>query len=631
MSRAPLIELTSVGRSYTGEGQETVALAGVSLEVWAGEFVAIVGPSGAGKSTLLNILGLLEEPTSGSYRFAGQETSTMTERDRDALRRRHFGFVFQSSHIIGADSVARNAALALSEADVPVAAQERIVGELLRRFGLTHRANQRGSVLSGGERQRLAIARATSLDPDLILADEPTGNLDTGNARIVMDHLRALNDEGTTVIVITHDGDIARRADRRISILDGRLHSSEPSISTTRADLVDIRPRPERHRSHLGNLLADTLSSMLTRLGQSALLALAFAIGATGIVCSVDLSLSAANQVQTRLSTAALDQVVVDVPQGWTDRHVDDAVAALRRLNDVERVGRRAVIASADAAITLLPLEGRSHYFGGQIYAEDSQAAAIDGFALAPAHAAWILNGSDEAAFVSDQAGRALGVSAVGPGESIWVGADRVPVSGVVMRGDDLRVVVLPYEFGEGLENAERQIVIRTRLGFPAAVADAVPFAVSPNDPADVQVETVADLRHLSRGVNADFTVFIAAIAAAILLLASFSAAATLSLNVASRTSEIALRRAVGASRGSIRMRFLIEGLLLGISGGVAGGAGGTLSALVLATASGWQPILSLPAICLAIAAGGLTGVASATLPSMRAARIEPAHAIRGA
>ena len=219
-----MLKLDNLSKTYRTTEVETRALDQISLEVAKGEFVAIMGPSGCGKSTLLNILGLLDTPSDGSYRLLGEEVAGRSEAALTALRRDHIGFVFQSFNLIDDLTVAENVEVALLYRKDSGNRKKRIA-EALERVGISHRARHRPQQLSGGQQQRVAIARALVSNPELILADEPTGNLDTANGDAVMDLLRGASKAGTTIIMVTHSPVHAAEAQRTVKMLDGHVVS----------------------------------------------------------------------------------------------------------------------------------------------------------------------------------------------------------------------------------------------------------------------------------------------------------------------------------------------------------------------------------------------------------------------
>ena len=218
-----MIQLENIKKVFRTEEVETIALAGITMRVEEGEFVAIMGPSGCGKSTLLNILGLLDNPTEGTYNLAGTEVGSLKESERTMVRKGQIGFVFQSFNLIDELNVEQNVELPLKYLGVPKKERQERVVEMLRRMGISHRAKHYPNQLSGGQQQRVAIARAVVSKPKLILADEPTGNLDSKNGFEVMELLKQLNNEGTTIVMVTHSQRDAAIAERTINLLDGHI------------------------------------------------------------------------------------------------------------------------------------------------------------------------------------------------------------------------------------------------------------------------------------------------------------------------------------------------------------------------------------------------------------------------
>ncbi|MFA7398996.1 MAG: ABC transporter ATP-binding protein [Sideroxydans sp.] len=225
-----MIELQKVSRSFTVGDQQVSALRDINLRLDAGEYISVMGPSGSGKSTLLNLLGLLDRPSSGTYLLDGGNVTDLTDEQQAQVRREKIGFVFQAFHLVPRLTAAQNVELPMILAGIPVEERKQRVEVLMQNYGLAARADHRPDQLSGGQRQRVAIARATVMKPSVLLADEPTGNLDRTTGWEVLKLLEGLLEQGITLVVVTHDAEIGARAHRQIHMLDGAIRSDEMNV-----------------------------------------------------------------------------------------------------------------------------------------------------------------------------------------------------------------------------------------------------------------------------------------------------------------------------------------------------------------------------------------------------------------
>ena len=232
-----MIEMHDLTRVYRTANVETTALNHINVEIAEGEFIAVMGPSGCGKSTLLNIMGMLDSPTAGRYLFAGENVAGYAEKQLADVRKRNIGFIFQSFNLVDELTVAENVMLPLLYQKVAVAERHARLQEVLERVNIAHRADHRPQQLSGGQQQRVAVARAVVTKPRLILADEPTGNLDSANGEEVLDLLNQLNGSGTTIVMVTHDVSHADHASRVIHMLDGRVLSENVTAKQPSAEV----------------------------------------------------------------------------------------------------------------------------------------------------------------------------------------------------------------------------------------------------------------------------------------------------------------------------------------------------------------------------------------------------------
>ena len=702
---APAIEMHGITRVF--EGSERAVLDHLDLVVERGEFLAIIGPSGSGKSTLLNAIGLLDTPTSGTYSLFGKNTEGLSDRERDERRRDHLGFIFQSSNMLLDETSTTNASMGLRVQGVPYGERLQRTEETLEFLGLSDRASIRTRYLSGGEKQRCAIARALATRPPLILADEPTGNLDSHNSAKVIEILQRINATGCTVLVITHDPEVAAAARRVIRIEDGRLHEQSRADSDTVpvAEVVSAgtdtpvdapaslapgeKPATHRRGSFLTDDSIEAISALTSRPLRTLLLGLSFALGVGGLISASGMSESASYQVNQRLlgseqSTLYIsdrdnDQNMLGTyRQGESAQNVADRISAL---DYVKNTGFVSSVAPADVRITRFsPYEDepktaiglsstsktRLEQIGARMNPETLRAleqmnATLTQENVADRQRAEQLSG----AIVSVSAARALGIipedkaadnatteprpgelpaveygiklgglPQVAPGVSIWVDGQLMPVVGLFDPGNggyEFRnsVIVSPGTL-QRTGRGQVTYIAETERGYGKAVAKAIPLALKPAEPSQINVETPSDLQSLRASIASDLGLYVGVLSGILLVLASLSAATAMYLSVQSRTAEIALRRAIGSSKWLIARIFLMEGVMLGVLGGSIGACSGMIATIILSLVQGWQAVLSPGFVVLGVGVGALTGLVSSAYPAWVASRKSPADAMRG-
>lgn len=706
---APAIEMRGITRIF--EGSDRPVLDRLDLVVERGEFLAIIGPSGSGKSTLLNAIGLLDTPTSGTYSLFGKNTEGLSDRERDEMRRDHLGFIFQSSNMLLDETSTTNASMGLRVQGVPYGERLQRTEETLEFLGLSDRASIRTRYLSGGEKQRCAIARALATRPPLILADEPTGNLDSHNSAKVIEILQRINATGCTVLVITHDPEVAAAARRVIRIEDGRLHEQSRADSATvpAAEVVPAatdtpteatvgapaslapgeKPATHRRGSFLTDDSIEAISALTSRPLRTLLLGLSFALGVGGLISASGMSESASYQVNQRLlgseqSTLYIsdrdnDQNMLGTyRQGESAQNVADRISAL---DYVKNTGFVSSVAPADVRITRFsPYEDepktaiglnstsktRLEQIGARMNPETLRAleqmnSTLTQENVADRQRAEQLSG----AIVSVSAARALGIipedkaadnatteprpgelpaveygiklgglPQVAPGVSIWVDGQLMPVIGLFDPGNsgyEFRnsVIVSPGTL-QRTGRGQVTYIAETERGYGKAVAKAIPLALKPAEPSQINVETPSDLQSLRASIASDLGLYVGVLSGILLVLASLSAATAMYLSVQSRTAEIALRRAIGSSKWLIARIFLMEGVMLGVLGGSIGACSGMIATIILSLVQGWQAVLSPGFVVLGVGVGALTGLVSSAYPAWVASRKSPADAMRG-
>ena len=628
-----MLSLRGVRRVF-GHEAPVVAVDSASLDIAAGDFVALEGPSVSGKSTLLNIVALLDQPSEGAYTVDGRDVSQLSDAELARLRSNTFGFVFQAFHLMPHRTAADNVELGLLYRGVP-RPQRRAAGlARLADVGLAHRADFATRTLSGGERQRVAIARATVADPPVLVADEPTGNLDSGNGRHVVDHLVQRNAAGTSVVLVTHDPDVAARARRRVQLRDGVLSATEVPADGTATDVAPTRPMPGRaSRLRAIDLVRESVLALGARPGRSALLVGAIGIAVALVVVTIGLSQSSSAQVANSFDVARNREVSLDVPvarPGGDPRPVLGS-SFRRDLGQVAGIDHAAIVQSyrpVAAGTTGQPPLASAAVFG---VSDELTATVRAAITWAPGHRAGL--GYHEAvvgAFAA--ADLVLGPLELAP--TVTVANTPYRVVGVVRSSPQvpqlLSGILVDWRYGSQVAPVSTNTVyLRTRSGAARQVARLAPVALDPELADRIDARAPADASTLRDSVQDDVRAALLALSAVAVLAAVVSVANSMVLSVLERVGELGLRRAIGARAVHILAHTSCEAGIAGLLGGVAGVFIGVVSILAITLARHWQPVLDLRLLPLALAGGVAVGVLGGLPASIRASRIRPHDALR--
>jgi len=643
--RAPLIELRDIRKRFPGGDQDVEVLHGISLTIEAGECVAIMGSSGSGKSTLMHLLGCLDRASDGQYRFAGQDVNAMNHEELAWLRREMFGFVFQSYHLIGTASAWENVALPAIYAGLPRDERKSRAQALLTELGLGERLDHRPNQLSGGQQQRVSIARALMNGGRVILADEPTGALDSQSGEAVMAHLTGLADRGHTVILITHDPEVAAHADRVIELHDGEVLSDtrrRPSRATAHTPASLAPPAesglpepgeiPEAVTMALRSLRANWLRTLLTLLG--------IVIGVGAVVVMLAIGQGAKQDVVARIGDMGTNLLVIRPDRGQ-QRSADGVVATLvpadaQALESLPNV--RAAVPEISGSATARAL-GRD--VSTSVKAVSSQYPSLRDWERS---AGIFFNQSDEAryapvAVIGETVRGKLFPNTDPLGQFVLLNSIPFQVIGVMSEqgatnwGDDQDdVVFVPLSTGTLRlfgQNYLRSITLAVddMTAIDATEQAAVDLLVERHGTEDVRVFNMASLLDMISDTQNTLTMLLGSIAGISLLVGGIGVMNIMLVSVTERIHEIGIRMATGARQRNILQQFLTEAVVVSALGGIIGVLGGVAVGVLLKLVG--LPILFSATVALAaFLCAAVIGLVFGFAPALKASRLNPVEAL---
>ena len=644
-NRPPLIALSDVSRRYRAGDAEVAALKGVTLDIHAGEFVAVMGPSGSGKTTLMNIIGCLDQPSGGEYFYAGQPIHAAGADERARLRREAFGFVFQDYNLLRMVTAQENVEMPAIYAGTGKRLRWGRAAELLARLGLEHRGGHHPNELSGGERQRVAIARALMNGAAVVLADEPTGAVDSRNGKEIMAQLAALSERGRTVILVTHDPAVARYANRRIELFDGRL------TSDTGAERRDTRvfaaPAPRagspRIRAPVASLAESARTARRALRGnksRTVLTLLGIVIGVLSVTAMLGVAQGMRNSIMDNFRQLGGAGITISPRFGEDSASLtlSDADAIRSQIPNLLWVapeingGGILIGAKNSESAPIKATTGRAMQERGLVLAQGAFFDAGHSERYAPVV---ILGGV--------LAGDLFGEQARPVGEYILINGEPYQVIGVLKRNEATfrgfapaqRAAHVPLMTGAtrlfGRDNLDSIQVVAANTDEVETVQNAIEALLSRRHGGGAfQIANQAEILEIQNNVGRIASLVFGAMGAISLVVAGIGVMNIMLASVAERTREIGLRMAVGARERDILTQFICEAVMVSGLGGAVGligalGLGGLANSIAPTAIVAFTPWILLVGLSCAT----LTGVIFGFAPARRAAGMNPVAALR--
>lgn len=656
-NQQPLLEVNNLIREFPAGETSVQILKSIDLKIYAGELVAIIGQSGSGKSTLMNILGCLDKPTAGSYKVNGQETGQLEPDQLAQLRREYFGFIFQRYHLLGDLTATGNVEVPAVYSGVNPTERHERSSKILSDLGLGERLDHRPSQLSGGQQQRVSIARALMNGGDVILADEPTGALDKNSGFEVMRILRELNAKGHTVILVTHDINVAKNATRIIEISDGKIISDQPNEPTYQDNEEPITERQTLVREKKKK--SSSLRSFLDRLGEAfrmALIAmnahrmrtfltmLGIIIGIASVVSVVALGNGSQKQILENISSLGTNTITVYQGRGFGDNSrtasnktlVPSDATALSKQPYVEAVSPSvntsvtARFKETEASATVNGVGASYFDVKGLTFASGQ---AFDERSTTQMSQDVIIDQNTKDTFFSD------GTDPIG--QVILLGSVPSRVIGVLDKekssfgNSDSLNVYLPYSTVlsrfMGQSNV-RSIIVRVKDEYSSAAAEnaILKLIVQRHGAEDVFTQNSDSIRETIEQTTQTMTLLVSSIAVISLIVGGIGVMNIMLVSVTERTQEIGVRMAVGARQGDILQQFLIEAILVCILGGILGvlmalGIGQIINKIA---GDSFQMAYSSTSMIAAFVCSSMIGIVFGYLPAKNAAQLDPVNAL---
>jgi macrolide transport system ATP-binding/permease protein len=640
----PLLELNAVSRTYTSGGEPLTVLTEVSLAIQSGEFVAVMGASGSGKSTLMNIIGCLDKPSSGAYSIRGVEVASLNGDALAALRRDTFGFIFQRYNLMSDLSAVENAEVPAVYCGMAKTQREAHASDLLRELGLGDRLEHHPNQLSGGQQQRVSIARALMNGGPVILADEPTGALDSRGGKEVMAILEKLHGQGHTIILVTHDSDIAAYAHRIIRITDGRITSDEQQ----KGELGNQTQPGETGKDAkpgvavLGESLKMALRSLMRNRLRTALTMLGIIIGVASVVALMAIGNGAKQDVLDRIQAMGANLLTIERGQPGVRASAGIVTSFLPEdlpsIANVPGVG----VAIPETQLSSLVRFGNQDLMVTAIGVGENFPQAHDwppqsGVFFSAEHvtryAQVVVLGTTVAKNLFPAGANPLGQYAlIGNAPFLVIGV--LSSKGSTPRGDDQdNSVWLPYTTAGARIFGQRffqRIIVKVKPGVDMSmVQDGLhTLLINRHGKEDFNIRNMADTIATANETQNTLTYLLAAIAVISLIVGGIGVMNIMLVSVTERTREIGIRMAIGARSFDVLFQFLTEAVMVCFIGGLAGvvvGIGGGLSTSAIA---GWRVIFTIAPVVIAFACAFLTGIIFGYLPARKAAQLDPIDAL---